>query len=722
MYEKSERWTIGQTGIRNGCLPVQWFKEWIASDGATVLHVVKTVIAALMALGIAMRFELPSPRTAMTTVFVLMQPMSGMVLAKSFYRVLGTALGLIAAIVIAAIFPQTSELYLAAITIWTGYCTAAAVRQRHFKWYAFVLAGYTAVLIAIPTVDAPNDVYMSALTRVAEVTIGILCSASVSALIFPVTSSAALLQALRSRYENLTKLASEALTGSMDCEEFERRFGALVDGMVGLEATRTFAIFEGPLMRSRSRRIARLNNEFSHACSRLHALYQLLRRLRESQSTNTLKHVRPEIQRLSEMIAESKDLPLTLDNTSVEIAVRFRRFRSGLAGEIQAQRVELRTTDPDALMDFDTATEQLLRFVGEFIRYARTYESLRCDRHAFEKSNVQYAVTTNPYVVGFTFLRTVAAVGIAALFWEMTAWPSGGFAVIGTAIACALTSLSPNAAKQAWQIAVGNLGAVVAGYFYLCYVYPNIDGYPLLCVFLAPILALGAYLVVRPGAGGYGVGLSVFFCLLAGPDNVVIYAPDTLLNNGLAIGASICVAAIVFGVVFPAQMPWLITKIERELRAQVTYAFNSELPGLDQRFHSITHDIMAQLRPLLVKDSSRHRIALQWLLATLEVGHTAIDMRRQMSLLSRQGKRPPNWFQAIDTVNSRLSELFVEPGDGPLLRATDAVGYAASSVQHAIEHERDMLEVHRARKILACLHFFRTILLDHEVPFRSSRG
>jgi uncharacterized membrane protein YccC len=690
----------------------------MVTDGATVLHVGKTVIAALLALGIAMLLELPSPRTAMTTVFVLMQPMSGMVLSKSFYRGMGTALGLVAAIGIAALFPQTPELYLTAIAIWTGYCTAAAVRQRHFKWYAYVLAGYTAILIAIPTVTAPNTVYMSALTRVAEVTIGILCSAGVSALLLPISSSDALLQALRSRYSDLTKLASEALLGTMSWDQFEKRFGSLVDGMVGLEATRTFAIFEGPLMRSRSRRIARLNNEFSHACSRLHALYQLLRRLRDSNSTIALELLHPFVEQLSEILGESRDFTLTFDDTPNQIASRFRSFRSTIASRAQAQRSMLRATDPDACMDYDTATELLLRFVAEFIRYARTYESLKADSHALEKSNVEYTVNTSPYVVAFTFLRTVAAVGVAAWFWEATAWPSGGFAVIGSAIACALTSLSPNAAKQAWQIALGAIGATAVGYLYTCYVYPNIDGYPLLCAFLTPALAFGAYLVVRPGGAAYGVGFSVFFCLLAGPDNVVVYDPDTLINNGVAIVASIGVSAVIFAVVFPSQMPWLVGRIERELRAQVPYAFNSELRGLDQRFHSITHDIMAQLRPVLVNDSKRHRVALQWLLATLEVGNAVIDMRRQMHRLQRPGEPSPGWFGEIDVVRDALSNLFLEPNGQALLRAYDAVDDAILAVQTETAHTEDVLKAEHARRILASLHLFRTVLLDDAIPVR----
>jgi len=69
--------------------------EWARTDGRTWIYMFKTIAAALLALGIAMRLELPQPRTAMTTVFILMQPESGKVLAKSFYRLGGTVVGLL---------------------------------------------------------------------------------------------------------------------------------------------------------------------------------------------------------------------------------------------------------------------------------------------------------------------------------------------------------------------------------------------------------------------------------------------------------------------------------------------------------------------------------------------------------------------------------------------------------------------------------------------------
>src|SRR5258705_3559777 len=67
--------------------------DWARTDGLTWIYILKTVSAALLALGIAMKLELPQPHTAMMTVFIVMQPQSGIVLANGFYRIAGTLVG-----------------------------------------------------------------------------------------------------------------------------------------------------------------------------------------------------------------------------------------------------------------------------------------------------------------------------------------------------------------------------------------------------------------------------------------------------------------------------------------------------------------------------------------------------------------------------------------------------------------------------------------------------
>ena len=60
-----------------------------------LMFAVKTFAAALLALFISFWLALDEPYWALLTVFVVSQPDSGLVLAKGFYRLLGTAAGLL---------------------------------------------------------------------------------------------------------------------------------------------------------------------------------------------------------------------------------------------------------------------------------------------------------------------------------------------------------------------------------------------------------------------------------------------------------------------------------------------------------------------------------------------------------------------------------------------------------------------------------------------------
>ena len=431
-------------------------RQWATSDGLVWLHLGKTVGAALLAMGVAMRLDLSQPRIAMTTVFVLMQPMSGMVFAKSFYRVIGTGVGLVAALVLGGLFPQQPELYMAGITLWVGGCIAAAVRNRHFRWYGYVLAGYTAALIGIPAVMTPNALFLSALTRAAEVAVGIFCSGAVSALVFPLSSSQALMRSLDARHAGFVDFAALTLSGRIERGAFERRFADFVDGIVGFEATRAFASFEDPRVRARSRRLARLNSEFMHACTRLHAFHQLLKRLRGSRSDAVMRALAPHVETLASLLAAlraelergpAKPTGAWLD-LSAFLAMLPRRAR-------ESRRAIEAAGEPAGVLDFDTAIELLYRFVDEFLGYTDTYTSLAQDSHVLEQSVTRYTVKTNAYFVGLTFLRTVVALGAMSAFWIASEWPSGGLAVVGTAIACALSSTTPRAPRFVAQMAAG---------------------------------------------------------------------------------------------------------------------------------------------------------------------------------------------------------------------------------------------------------------------------
>jgi uncharacterized membrane protein YccC len=213
------------------------------------------------------------------------------------------------------------------------------------------------------------------------------------------------------------------------------------------------------------------------------------------------------------------------------------------------------------------------------------------------------------------------------------------------------------------------------------------------------------------------VGFAVFFCLLAGPDNVIAYAPDLLINNGIAVVATMLFAALAFTVVFPQRMKWLIAHMGAALRYQVVIACRRDLAGLGERFQSGTHDLMHQLRLLLNGDTRAHRRALRWMLVTLEVGHAVVDLRHEAQAAAWLAGLDARWAPSLARVQADIAHLFERPDAQRVEQALVSVRAATGVVQEALDVVHDVRERRNdAHRILSHLHFIRSTLLDRDAP------
>ena len=140
----------------------------------------KTTASGLIALLIAFTFNLDQPQWALLTVFIVSQPQSGLVLAKSFYRIIGTLIGVAVALLLVALFAQERVLFLGVLTLWIGVCTFGSQYARNFAAYSFVLSGYTAAIVGIPAALEANNAFFIATARVTEICLGIIVAAAQS--------------------------------------------------------------------------------------------------------------------------------------------------------------------------------------------------------------------------------------------------------------------------------------------------------------------------------------------------------------------------------------------------------------------------------------------------------------------------------------------------------------------------------------------------------------
>lgn len=695
------------------------FNGWARSDGVTWIYIFKVLLAAFVTYWVALRLELPQPRTAVITVFIVMQPQSGHVFAKSFYRLLGMLAGSVMMVLLMALFAQNSVPFLGCLALWVGLCSAGAARYRNFRAYGFVLAGYTAAMTGLPALAHPEGSFMAAVWRVLEISLGIVCSTAITAAILPQSSAASMRNALYLRFGVFARFVVEGLHGRHEQAAFETGNVRFVAEAIGLEGLRSVTVFEDPHMRRRNGRLNRLNSEFMAITTRFNALHQLLERLRAERAGSLVVHIEPGIDGLTDLLEAFADRALT-NNDALHLVQRLESFKADFPRRVRSARAELEQTGPSEaeLLDFHTAYELLYRFVGELLNYAETHASLADHNHVREMWQESFVPRTHWMTALAAGLRASCVVGLMSAYWVLTAWPSGAMMTLASAATVALSSTTNNPRRLSFQMACGTLLGAIAGFVETFFLFPHIDGFPLLCVLLAPVFMFGAFLGSRPQWSGYGLGLLIFFSIGSVPDNLTVYDPYTFINDYIAmvIGMLLCAAA--GAIILPPNSRWMWLRMEDELRRQVVFAVSAPLNRLGSSFESQTRDLMHQAYGLAIGKPLVQRELLRWMFVVLEIGHAVIELRREQAVLPVHPSYAEyrSWRIAIRAMGRALIRLFIQPDASNLERCLNAVDHAIERVQRTDEPFASHFDTSVLRRVKSYLHFIRSSLLDPQSP------
>src|SRR5471032_118833 len=305
---------------------------WFNTEVERWMFVAKTILASFSALWLAFRLGLDAPYTALATTVILALPSSGMVLEKACYRFLGTLVGCLAALLLVALFPQSPPVLFLGLAVWVALCTGGAAMYRNQQSYSFVLAGYTAVMIEVPAIDAPDHVFTLAVTRVTEVGLGIICSAVVHDVVFPRRHSRAVMRTVQARYASFITFCTQVLEQRLTPAETELSHLKFAADIAALESGRAAAFFEADHPRSHTRQLHAFNAAFMTVLTTFYTLHRLIHRLRGAAPA----HARPVLELVEPMhahLAQAMGDELTPQ--------RMARMRAGLASDIAAARAQL---------------------------------------------------------------------------------------------------------------------------------------------------------------------------------------------------------------------------------------------------------------------------------------------------------------------------------------------------------------------------------------------
>lgn len=150
-----------------------------------IIYSLKSYSAAMLALYLSSRAGLPNTFWSLMTVYVVSQPLAGMVRSKALFRITGTFIGSAATVLLIPALSNVPVLLTLAMGVWVSVCLFVSLLDRTPRAYAFMLAGYTAALIGFPAVQNPAAIFDTAVSRVEEICLGILCATLVHSVVLP---------------------------------------------------------------------------------------------------------------------------------------------------------------------------------------------------------------------------------------------------------------------------------------------------------------------------------------------------------------------------------------------------------------------------------------------------------------------------------------------------------------------------------------------------------
>ena len=533
-------------GARDSSLPSTLSRavRMTMPDAEAALFSLKSFAAAMIAYYLSLRIGFSQPVWAFTTVFLVSQPLAGQVLSKALFRMLGTALGGAAAVIIVPAFVNEPLVLSLVLALWLGFCVYVALLDRTPRSYVFLLAGYTAGIIAFPSVLAPGSIFNTAVLRVQEIGIGIITAALVHGVVFPRTVTKRLQQQIVATISGIEKASRRALAGSRDpILDAERR--RLASSVNGIEQLAYHLAFDPARLVPQTAVIRALQDQVSWLLPLSGSVEDRIAECR-AQEGGLPSEAAVLIRRVDSWFAESISGPAR-DETAQELVTEAERIEETISVQVRwGWRDALLASLLARLADLVLA-HRVLRELQDHI-LSGGVRRLSPEAMGLVDSASGRSLHRDHALAMRSGLGATVAICAVCAFWIATAWPSGAGAALLMGIATALFASSPQPDAGIRRFYAGFLVSLPVAALYGFVVFPRVTDFVMLAAVIAPLLLLFGSLLARPSLAQFALGALIGFINTAGFASTYQSSFQNFINGVIAsvvaIGAGVIIIDI----------------------------------------------------------------------------------------------------------------------------------------------------------------------------------
>ncbi len=629
----------------------------------------KAFTAGMLALWIGFSLNLDRPYWALFVVFIVMQPISGAMRSRSLYYLAGTVSGAVVVLALAGLLANSLlALFLGVGFTGIGLIYLAAL-DRTPRRYAFQTGAIAVAIIGFPSAVAPLSAFTTAVVRMEEIALGIVCATVVDSIVFPHPVGPALDAQTKSWLEQAERRIADVLGGDRAGDgQGLVEFAAAATQMITLSTQVAYDTVARP---PSSRTVRLLYKRMLTLLAVLSGVRDILSALREGGSEP------PEVRRVLDAVrgwvAMAPDAPQ-------EESERVRGGVAGLApsaekrGEWRAVLLISLRRVLTLLMDAWEDCRELQRLVATGDRPpARLARAA-----AHEVLLVPYSDKLRAL---FALLPVALAFVVVGAVWTATAWNAGLVAAEFTMIGYGVMSLQENPILGIRVYLFAVIGASLIELVYLFGVLPAVHGFPLLVLALGLVfLPIGAFIPV-PTIGLPAMLLAALTASLLALQSTYSANFTSSVNTALGMVGGLLCALVIADVIGGPGVLFTTRRLLRARRADLAAIAAGRWRPEAEVYVLLSVDRTLQLAPRLQGDMIPESIRANDPLAETRVGVAMLRLWQNRPALPHRARA------AIGRALNALSAHFSRPSVSPepdLLRcieaALDVLAAAPSSV------------------------------------------
>ncbi|KRB54143.1 fusaric acid resistance protein [Rhizobium sp. Root708] len=642
-----------------------------------VVFSLKTFAAAMLALLIALCFDLTNPYWAVGTVYIVAHPLSGASTSKAIYRLIGTALGGTMTVIMIPNLVSSPEMLTLAIALWMAFCLGVSLLDRTPRSYTFMLAGYTTALTGFPIVASPDTAFTYATARVEEIALGIICAAVVNRIFFPRHAGPVLSARIDAWLKDGAELAIGTLKGKGREPALQAAARRLAADAVDLHSFTTHVAYDTSDLRDMVGRARTLQHRMVAMLPIVSGLSDVLHAFDTATEGKLTPAVNELIERVTVFLTAKTALSederqqlLALMDTAEEEGRELQEWSGLLAHNFTARLRDLLQIWGDCLtlrQDIESGTRHDLRWK----RFGTLFD------HTPIHKDYGMAIHSGLSVMLATFVAT----GI----WIYTGWPQGSAAAMMAGVLCCIFSTMDDPAPMMLKFLYVAIVTVVAAFIFEYGLMPLVHGYVPLAAALGLMLVPAGLLMTRPSLALYGMGFCVNLPNMLSLQDRLNLDLASFLNSNLAMIVGMIVACGTTALVRSVGAEWTAYRVLRSGWADiVAVARKADGPDFAKLLYRMV-DRFGLVAPRLATVPAESAVAQTDILRDLRNGLNTMELQRHRQLLSVDKR------DAIDNVLSGVAAHYqrkqkqrdAQPGEG-LLDALDQalmqlIGLAKSS-------------------------------------------